>query len=117
MTEIKSSNMASRPHFFDDPVSDELAAIVLALTGELAVVFDRLDTVERLLSKSGVLDLAEVDAFRPDADLAATRKAKHTEYLRRVFRILRMQSEPGSHFAKFDEMTEYKELMKKATAD
>jgi len=117
MAKIASLNMASRPHFFDDPVSDELAAMLLALTAEVAVVYDRLDTVERLLEKTGVLERSKVEAYRPNEQVATERKKRHSEYLARVFRILRMQTEPGSEFVRFDEMTEYKDLMKKVRSE
>jgi hypothetical protein len=115
MVEIKSSNMAARPHFFENPESDEFVAILLALTSELAVAQDRADTLERILEAKGVLDRAELEAFRPDAALAEERKERHTEYLRRIFRVLRMQTEAGSQFVPFDEMTEFKDIMARAT--
>ena len=37
-----------RPTYFDDPENDKLLAIVMALAGEVSVLRDRLDTVERL---------------------------------------------------------------------
>ncbi|WP_404476673.1 hypothetical protein [Novosphingobium sp. BL-52-GroH] len=114
MVEIKSTNMAARPHFFDNPESDEFIAIVLALTSELAVAQDRADTLERILESKGLLDRAELESFRPDEKLAEERKAKHTEYLRRIFRVLRMQTEKGSHFVPFDQMTEFQDISGRA---
>ena len=35
-----------RPYYFDDPAIDQLHSAVLALAGELAVAFDRIDTLE-----------------------------------------------------------------------
>ncbi|MCG8442744.1 MAG: hypothetical protein MI723_13160, partial [Caulobacterales bacterium] len=44
------------PHvFFDDPTIDALIATITTLTGELSVVRERLDTVERLLERNGAL--------------------------------------------------------------
>lgn len=115
MVEIKSTNMAARPHFFENPESDEFVAILLALTTELAVAQDRADTLERVLEARGVIDRAELERFRPDAALVEERKARHSDYLRRVFRVLRMQSEPGSHFVPFDEMSEFQEIQARAS--
>lgn len=115
MVEIKSTNMAARPHFFDNPESDEFVAIVLALTSELAVVQDRADTLERILESKGLLDRQELESFRPDAALTEERKAKHSDYLRRIFRVLRMQTEPGSQFVPFNEMTEFQDIQARAS--
>lgn len=114
MVEIKSTNMAARPHFFDNPEADEFVAILLALTAELAVARDRADTLERILEAKGVLDREELERFRPDAALAQERKDRHTDYLRRVFRILRMQTEPGSAFVPFDQMDEFQDIQARA---
>lgn len=114
MVEIKSTNMAARPHFFDNPEADEFIAILLALTSELAVTQDRVDTLERVLEASGLLDRQQLESFRPDANLAEERKARHTEYLRRIFRVLRMQTEAGSQFVPFDEMSEFQDIQARA---
>ena len=39
----------ARPKYFEDPATDRLLSIVMALAGEVAVVKERLDSVERLL--------------------------------------------------------------------
>lgn len=114
MVEIKSHNMAARPHFFDNPVTDELIAIILALTSELAVSADRLDTLERVLADAGVIPADAIERFSPDSNVTAERKQRHQDYLRRVFRVLRMQQEPGSEFAPFDQMQDYEALMEQA---
>ena len=38
-----------RAQFYDDPAVDQLWAILLSLTAEVSVAFDRIDTLERLL--------------------------------------------------------------------
>ena len=41
--------------------------MVMGLAGEVAVMRDRLDTLERLLERTGALQRAEIEQFRPDA--------------------------------------------------
>jgi len=38
-----------RPFYFDNPESDKLLAIVMALAGEVSVLRECLDTLERLV--------------------------------------------------------------------
>jgi hypothetical protein len=114
MIKLKSENIAGRPHFFDDPAVDELAAMLLALVSEVAVLGDRLDTVERVLAAGGALDRAAVEAYRPDETVRSERKALHQAYLGRIFRILKAQTEAGSELVPFDKMDEFETLMARA---
>ena len=52
-----------RPYFFDDPAVERVLAIVMAVTQELAVTRERLDTIERLLEKNGALKRADIDTY------------------------------------------------------
>lgn len=79
---------APRTYVLDDPDVERLLDIVLALTGELAVAQERLDTVERLLAAKNLVQAEEIEAFRPDAQAARERLAKHEALLARVLRIL-----------------------------
>ena len=79
-----------RPEFYEDPAIDQLFAIVTALTGEISVLFDRLDTRERLLIRARVLPVDAVEAYVPDASAAADRGERRDELLRRVFAVLEL---------------------------
>jgi len=76
---------------FADHDVDRLLAIVWAMAGELAVTRERLDTVERLLSKRQLLDRANIDAYRPDATVAEERGWWQIEYIARLLRILQQE--------------------------
>ncbi len=77
-----------RPEFYEDPAIDQLFAIVTALTGEISVLFDRLDTLERLLTEARVLSPGALETYAPDASAAAMRGERRDELLRRVFAVL-----------------------------
>lgn len=77
-----------RPEFHDDPSIDHLFAIVTALTAEISVLFDRLDTVQRLLAAAGVVPRDALAGYVPDATTAAARAEHRDELLRRVFNVL-----------------------------
>jgi hypothetical protein len=42
-----------RPVYFNDPENDKLLAITMAVAGELSVLRERLDTIERLARAKG----------------------------------------------------------------
>jgi predicted nucleic acid-binding Zn-ribbon protein len=77
-----------RPVYFDDPQIDKLLAIVMALTSEVSVLHERLDTLERLLQTKGILSIAEIEAYQPDDEVAKEREQWRTDYIARVLRVL-----------------------------
>jgi hypothetical protein len=77
-----------RPEFTGDPLVERLFGITLALTTELAVTRERLDTVERLLERHGLVPGVDIESYRPDPAAAAARAAAHQDYLARIFRVL-----------------------------
>ena len=82
-----------KPTFFADPQVDKLMAIVMALAGEVSVLRERLDTVERLAENKGLLSRQEIEAYRPHSQAAEEREQWRTEYLRRVLRVVREELE------------------------
>jgi hypothetical protein len=75
-----------KPQYFADPATDKLLSMVLALTQELSVARDRIDTLERLLERAGVLDGKTVEEYLPSAEAASERAERRAGMLRRVFR-------------------------------
>lgn len=82
-----------RPAYFDDPDNDKLLAIVMALAGEVSVLRERLDTVERVAQAKGLWLPQEVEGFVPDEAVAAERDAWRAEYLARLLRIVHHDGE------------------------
>ena len=77
-----------RAQFYDDPAIDQLWAIVLALTAEVSVALDRIDTLERLLERAGILGCDDIERFVPDEAAAADRNRRREELIQRVFQVL-----------------------------
>jgi hypothetical protein len=82
-----------RATFYKDPANDQLFAIITMLTQELSVAFDRIETVERMLDKNGVISRAEIEAYRPDDQEEGERTQRRDEYIGRVFNILHQEAE------------------------
>jgi hypothetical protein len=77
-----------RPFFFDDAAVDRLLAMVMALTGEVAVLRERLDTHERLAKKGKKASPENIEKYSPDPAVEDAREATRVAMLNRVFRII-----------------------------
>lgn len=82
-----------RPEYFEDPAIDRLLSIVLALTGEVSVLRERLDTVERLLENKGTLSRGDIEAYVPDRAAGEERGLATKAYIARVMRALQQELE------------------------
>jgi len=94
-----------RPYFLN-PEVERVLAITMAVAQELAVARDRLDTLERLLERKGVLPRAEIEAFAPEPQAAAARALWTQEYLARILRIVQQEGEAAAHAARGDVASE-----------
>ncbi len=81
-----------RPVYFEDPQTDKVLAIVMALIGEVSVLRERLDTIERLLEAKDILAIADIEAYQPDDSVAKEREQWRAEYIARVLRVLQTES-------------------------
>ena len=82
-----------RPYFFADPDVERVLAITMAVAGELAVLRQRLDTIETLLETRGSITRADIEAFEPEPAHAERRGAWYQEYLARILRIVQQERE------------------------
>ncbi len=76
-----------QPKFFDDAASDQLMTFIVELASELSVVYDRLDTVERLLDTKGTISREDIESYRAPDDVELERTARRDAFLKRVFRM------------------------------
>ncbi|MEA5600676.1 hypothetical protein [Nostoc sp. UHCC 0252] len=82
-----------RPVYLENPQIDKLLAIVMALTGEVSVLHERLDTIERLLEAKDILLPTEIEAYQPDAKVIKEREHWRAEYITRVLRVVQEELE------------------------
>ncbi|MBM4256207.1 MAG: hypothetical protein FJ147_09950 [Deltaproteobacteria bacterium] len=78
-----------KPTFFADPQVDKLMAIVMALAGEVSVLRERLDTVERLVETKGLFARQEVETYRASESVTEEREQWRSQYIARVLRVVR----------------------------
>jgi hypothetical protein len=93
VTRANAKAKGKRPQYFDDPAMDRTLSIVMALAGEVAVLKERLDTVERLLEVKGAISRADIEAYAPDRDAAFERGAATREYVARILRAVQQDME------------------------
>jgi hypothetical protein len=82
-----------RPDFLGDPTDERLLSMLLAVAGEVSVLKERLDTVERLLDAKGTISRADIDTYEPDRDAAYERALMTKEYLARIMRGVQQEME------------------------
>lgn len=91
-----ASNKAKgkRPYFFDDPAVERVLNITMAIGMELAVVRERLDSLERILEQKGIMTRAEIEEYQPPSKaIADQRQQWHSEYISRILRIIQQEME------------------------
>jgi len=82
-----------RPRYFSDPAIDKLHAMLMTVVGELSVVRERLDALERLLDQKGTVSRADLNAFVPDDRAEAERREQREAYIGRILRVVEMELE------------------------
>ncbi len=80
-----------RPYFFDDPTVEKVLNIAMAVATELAVVRERLDTLERVLEQKGISVRAAIENFEPNDIEAEERQSLHARYIARILRIVQQE--------------------------
>lgn len=78
----------SRPYFFEDPAIDKLVAMLLALVGEVSVMRDRQDTLERLIVEASSISLDDIEQYEPSETVLAERDERRDQYLNQILRIV-----------------------------
>src|SRR5690554_1994009 len=83
----------ARPYFFEDPSQDKLLAMLMGLVGEVSILVDRVDTLERILVHKGVLTEGCVDTYIVDPAAREARDTKREQLLGNVLRIINQDQE------------------------
>lgn len=77
-----------RPGFHAEPAIDRLVAMVLALTREVSMLRDRVDTLEVLGQKAGWLGADAVETYVPPLPVRQRREAGREAMIGRVLAIM-----------------------------
>ena len=90
---LKRVAKGERPVFFEDPNIDRLVAMIMGLVGEVSVIRDRLDTVERLAQERGLFTQADIEAYEPSEQALMERAQLRKMLLGKVTRIISSEVE------------------------
>ncbi len=82
-----------RPYFLKDPDVERVLAVTMAMVQEVAVMRERLDTIERLLEQKGTISRVDIETYTPSQSAAHERGAWTQEYLARILRIYQQEIE------------------------
>ena len=82
-----------RPAYFEDPAIDRTLSIVMALVGEVSVMRERMDTIERLLDANGTISRLDIEAYTPDRSAGKERGLITKEYIARIMRGVQQDME------------------------
>lgn len=92
-TRLQQKAKGDRPQYFSDPATDKVLSITLALAGEVAVLRERLDSLERLLEAGGKVTREKLDHYTPDVAARAERDAWRENFLDVVLRVVHQERE------------------------
>ena len=81
------------PVYFKDPVQDAMMNMILELSAQLWMSMDRVYALEDLLSRQGVVNSADLDGYKPDAERAAALKARRERFTHGILRDLKLLTE------------------------
>lgn len=82
-----------RPAYFDDPANDRTLSIVMALVGEVSVLRERMDSVERLLEAKGSISREDIETYVPDRVAGKERGLATKAYIARIMRGVQQDME------------------------
>jgi hypothetical protein len=82
-----------RPKMFTDWPDDVFMSMITALTTELMVMRDRVDTIERIAANKGVILKSEIDAYVFDDKAMAEREDARKALADRIFYLVLQQAE------------------------
>ena len=83
--DVKRTIKGRRPQFHDDPAVDQLHGMVMAMATEMAVLYERIDTMERIAADKGVMLREELARYRPDEPAQQERETWRQRFLGRLF--------------------------------
>ena len=93
LKQVNAKAKGKRPYFFEDPAIERVLNITMAVASEVAVLRERIDTIERLLEDNQSISKKEIDDFVPSKSAEEERMRWQAEYVARILRIIHQEVE------------------------
>ncbi len=90
---ISRTAKGEKPVNFADPAVDKLLGITMSLASEVSVLRDRLDTLERLIDRHGLVRRSDIESFEPSPAERAERIAARAEFVERILLVVQRDLE------------------------
>lgn len=88
-TKLSRHAKGKRPDFFpEEPGAQRLMSIVMSLVTEVAVLRERIDTLEEVADAKSLFSSADIEAYTPSIEKREAREAWRQAYLDRVLHVL-----------------------------
>jgi hypothetical protein len=92
ITPMARSAKGKRPGFYDTPALDHMMSMVMVLAGEVSVLADQIDLMQRVAAEKG-LDLAGgMKTIKLDQPALEAREARRQAMLDRLFYLMRKEA-------------------------
>lgn len=88
-----AATSGERPHFLEHPDCDRLLAMLMAAAGQMTTLYERLDTLTRVLEAKGLLAEGELAAYQPSDAVQAERLQWDQAFVQRMLRVLSYELE------------------------
>jgi|TARA_B110000967_G_scaffold1914_1_gene2085 hypothetical protein len=111
--QLKRKAKGPRPLYFNDPDIDRLLAMLMGLVGEVCVIRDRLDTLERLADKHDLISQQEIEDFVPSEAVLQERATMRDTLLGEVTRVVSGDIEDLQNL----QLTSYENAIKQVEGD
>ena len=90
---LESAPKGKKAKFFDNSEVDYLFSIITMLTQELSVTYDRVETLELLLEKKGLINKGEIDNWVSNESEELIRSKRREDLISRIFNVIHEEAE------------------------
>lgn len=90
------SARGKRPQFYGSPALDQMMSMLMVLAGEVSVLADHIDSIERVAAANGLDLKAGIAALTLDQEALEAREARRQAMLDRLFYLLRKEADEAA---------------------
>lgn len=85
-----------RPAFYDTPALDQMMSMIMVLAGEVSVLADHIDSIERVAADNGLDLAAGIARLSLDQPALEAREQRRQAMLDRLFYLMRKEAAEAS---------------------